>query len=99
MAITEGRFFVTNSYGDGIAINERDGEYSLVSAKKTSSGLYMQWCKMQVNRDEFSEKSFPMGTPRCSKEKLIDALEFLHSKLSSSSQDVPGPIDDNEPFK
>lgn len=99
--IDESDFFAEDDkFGRGIAINEHNGEWSLITAKRNKAGeIWPEFAFPQVSRDTPSKVAIPMGLPRMSKTILIavleDIVDNLKGTLPTSQQDIP---DDDIPF-
>jgi len=98
----------SSQYGDGILLNEYQGEFSLVAAKRKDGKTFMEWVFPQ-KRDGSKEpidKSLPWKIKLGSKGLAIEALRFFLGELEGSMEAPgreeparPGEPDDNDiPF-
>ena len=91
-----------NQYGEGIMLNDYNGSFSLVSARKKEDKIYMEWVYPQ-KRDgsrQPMEKSLPWKITLGDKEAAIAALRFFLKELGATDpgDQVPGEPEQNIPF-
>ena len=82
-----------NQYGEGIMLNEYNGSFSLVSARKKEDKIYMEWVYPQ-KRDgsrQPMEKSLPWKITLGDKEAAIQALRFFLKELGATDPGDPAP--------
>ena len=82
-----------SQYGEGIMLNEYNGSFSLVSARKKEEKIYMEWCYPQ-KRDgsrQPMEKSLPWKITLGDKEAAIQALRFFLKELGATDPGDPAP--------
>ena len=104
--------YESNSYGDGIVLDEYRNEFSLVAAKRREGEIFMEWVFPQ-KRDGSREpigKSLPWKIKLGSRSEAIKVLKFFLGKLEgeddeSLPDDISGdnwekdiPYDDDIPF-
>jgi len=91
MSISENTFTVTNEkYNEGIALDEYNGTYSIVSCQKAQDGkIWPKWMRMRLGKDEWSEVL--VGA---TKEDAIANLTMLIEAIRCGT-DAP---DDDFPF-
>jgi len=95
-AINEELFVEMNEYGDGIYPNEYDGLWSIGVARKNkdTGDVWAEWAYPQKREDGKSvagAKTFPIGSCRVEKRRLIESVErFLRIlKGEKSKGDTP----------
>ena len=86
-----------SQYGEGIMLNEYNGSFSLVSARKKEDKIYMEWVYPQ-KRDgsrQPMEKSLPWKITLGDKEAAIQALRFFLKELGATDPGDPAPDGSN----
>ena len=95
-----------SQYGDGIMLNEYNGELSLVAAKQKEDQVYMEWIFPQKKDGSKQplDKSLPWKIKLGNKEEASEILRFFLGKLEGVGAEgtnpgdrVPG-TDDDIPF-
>jgi hypothetical protein len=95
-----------SQYGEGVMLDEYQGTYSLVSARKAKDGkIYMSWCYPQGTDRKPREKGVPWKVSLGTKEQALRALQYFGSLLGWEQADRgpegtnPGDIaEDGEPI-
>jgi hypothetical protein len=75
-----------SQYNEGILIEEYNEEYAIYLAQKGDDGrVYKRWCKMQIKKDEFTEKALPVKINLGNQNEAIEALKWLLEQLNGDS--------------
>ena len=75
-------FIETNTkYHSGFEIQEYEGKFSLVSARKPDNKVYIVWGEIEIGKDK--TKKMPVRVDLGSKEQAISALKQAIAFLSS----------------
>jgi len=95
--IHEDEFIETNEqYGDGIAINIYNSEYSLVAAKRNKNGdIWAEWCfpqKYVDGKHVAGEKSMPRKLSLGTKEQAIRRLNELIMMIEGRDMELDEPF-------
>jgi len=87
-----------SQYGDGVMLNEYNGELSLVAAKQKEDTVYMEWMFPQKKDGSKQplEKSLPWKIKLGTKEEAVEILRFFLQKLGATDPGDPAPDGSNE---
>lgn len=85
--VDEKHFIELNEkYGDGIALNQYNNEYSIVQARKSQDGdIWMEWCH-PAKKDGPGEKKFPLKVSLGMKEQAVQILEKIIYMIEGRSE-------------
>jgi hypothetical protein len=81
-----------SEYGDGVMLDEYQGTYSLVNAKKGKTGeVYLQWCFPQGPDRKPREKSIPWKVKLGNQEQALKTLRYFVALLGGEpdGEEIP----------
>ena len=86
-----------SEYGEVIVLDEYNGTYKIVSARKARDGdqIYKDWVFPSDRDRQPKEKSIPMGVRLGSRDEAISCLKQMLSALEGASG---GSVDDSDEF-
>ena len=92
----------SNTYGDGILLDEYRNEFSLVAAKRKDGEVLMEWVFPQKKDGSRAplEKSLPWKIRLGPRQEAIKVLRFFLAQLEGASahnNDVPDDVPIGEP--
>lgn len=73
--------------GNGIKLEEYQGNFSLTSQREKDGNFYGQWATYQIGKDKHAEKDWPVKVALGDRETAIGVLQMLLAELQN--QDVP----------
>ena len=98
--MSEDRIFYANEgskYGEGIVLDEYNGVFSLVSARKKDENVYLEWCYPQARDGSRKpiEKSLPWKIPLGDRGQALKILRAVMVDLGASDPGDPAPDGSN----
>lgn len=83
--------FPNNKWGEGVAVNEYNGNYSVVAAQrsKTNGKIYMRFAYPQNKDKQPLDTAVPMGPKIGDRKQSIAFFKQALAALSDRSGDVP----------
>ncbi len=90
--------YIVNDYGDGLILDEYNGQYSLIATTQGKDGTsYKRWVFLAKSEDRqlvATKKKLPMSVRLGNRETAIRVLEQILTELQRR-----GPVDDDQiPF-
>jgi hypothetical protein len=82
-----------SKYGEGVILDEYNGSFSLVSARKKDDEVYMEWVYPQARDGSRKpiDKNIPLKITFGDRESIIKGLRFFLAELGASEQVGPAP--------
>jgi len=88
-----------SEYNDGVMLEYRNGEYSLVKARRGAGGTaYMDWCYPQGKDRMPGTKAIPWKIPLGNKETALEILSQIAKALRGEDVETPLPVQGDVPF-
>jgi len=88
-----------SEYNDGVMLEYRNGEYSLVKARRGAGGTaYMDWCYPQGKGRMPGAKAIPWKIPLGKRETALDILGQILKTLKGGKDEAPPSAQGDVPF-